>query len=71
MANSPKRENLQPDKKCSTFAVAIEIPRWVRCEANEGLGFPEWMVGAHCKNHNAHSLGIHFLWVSGIALICW
>ena len=21
-------------------------------------GRPEWMVGAHCKNHNAHSLGI-------------
>ena len=21
-------------------------------------GKPEWMVGAHCKNHNAHSIGI-------------
>ena len=21
-------------------------------------GRPEWMVGAHCKNHNAHSIGI-------------
>ena len=21
-------------------------------------GRPEWMVGAHCKNHNAHSIGV-------------
>jgi len=21
-------------------------------------GRPEWMVGAHCRNHNAHSIGI-------------
>ena len=21
-------------------------------------GRPEWMVGAHCQNHNAHSIGI-------------
>ena len=21
-------------------------------------GRPEWMIGAHCKNHNAHSIGI-------------
>ena len=21
-------------------------------------GRPEWLTGAHCKNHNAHSIGI-------------
>ena len=21
-------------------------------------GRPEWMIGAHCKNHNAHSIGV-------------
>ena len=21
-------------------------------------GRPEWLIGAHCKNHNAHSIGI-------------
>ena len=30
----------------------------VRRDGQIEPGRPEWMVGAHCKNHNAHSLGI-------------
>ena len=30
----------------------------IRRDGTIELGRPEWMVGAHCKNHNAHSLGI-------------
>ena len=30
----------------------------VRRDGSIEPGRPEWMVGAHCKNHNAHSLGI-------------
>ena len=30
----------------------------VRRDGSIEPGRPEWMVGAHCRNHNAHSLGI-------------
>ena len=30
----------------------------VRRDGQIEPGRPEWMVGAHCKNHNVHSLGI-------------
>ena len=30
----------------------------VRRDGTIEPGRPEWMVGAHCKNHNAHSIGI-------------
>jgi N-acetyl-anhydromuramyl-L-alanine amidase AmpD len=30
----------------------------VRRDGQIEPGCPEWMVGAHCKNHNAHSIGI-------------
>ena len=30
----------------------------VRRDGSIEPGRPEWMVGAHCKNHNAHSIGI-------------
>ena len=30
----------------------------VRRDGQIESGRPEWMVGAHCKNHNAHSIGI-------------
>ena len=30
----------------------------VRRDGQIEPGRPVWMVGAHCKNHNAHSLGI-------------
>ena len=30
----------------------------IRRDGSIESGRPEWMVGAHCLNHNAHSLGI-------------
>ena len=30
----------------------------VRRDGQIEPGRPEWMVGAHCQNHNAHSIGI-------------
>ena len=30
----------------------------IRRDGEIESGRPEWMVGAHCLNHNAHSLGI-------------
>ena len=30
----------------------------VRRNGEVEAGRPEWMVGAHCKNHNAHSIGV-------------
>ena len=30
----------------------------IRRDGTIESGRPEWMVGAHCLNHNAHSLGI-------------
>ena len=30
----------------------------VRRDGEIQAGRPEWMVGAHCKNHNSHSLGV-------------
>ena len=30
----------------------------IRRDGTIESGRPEWMVGAHCKNHNAHSIGV-------------
>ena len=30
----------------------------IRRDGSIESGRPEWMVGAHCLNHNAHSLGV-------------
>jgi len=30
----------------------------VRRDGEIQAGRPEWMIGAHCKNHNSHSLGV-------------
>ena len=61
---------VRPDQRSS----AAQIDTWHRRDRHYkfGIGYhyvvrrdgsiepgrPEWMVGAHCKNHNAHSLGI-------------
>ena len=61
---------VRPDQTSS----AAQIDTWHRRERHYkfGIGYhyvvrrdgqiepgrPEWMVGAHCKNHNAHSIGI-------------
>ena len=30
----------------------------IRRDGTVEPGRPEWMIGAHCKNHNAHSIGV-------------
>ena len=61
---------MKPDQTSS----AAQIDTWHRRDRHYkfGIGYhyvirrdgqiepgrPEWMVGAHCRNHNAHSLGI-------------
>ena len=61
---------MRPDQTSS----AAQIDTWHRRDRHYkfGIGYhyvvrrdrqiepgrPEWMVGAHCKNHNAHSIGI-------------
>ena len=30
----------------------------VRRDGQIELGRPEWLTGAHCRNHNAHSIGV-------------
>ena len=60
---------VQPDQMSS----AAQIDSWHRKRGfHLGIGYhyvvrrdgaiepgrPEWMVGAHCKNHNAHSIGV-------------
>ena len=61
---------VKPDRTSS----AKDIDRWHRKDRHYkfGIGYhyvirrngeiepgrPEWMVGAHCLNHNAHSIGI-------------
>ena len=52
-----------------------DIDRWHRARGWSGIGYhyviyrdgtihagrPEWQVGAHCRNHNAHSIGICYI----------
>ena len=60
---------VKPDQESS----AAQIDTWHRRQAWKlGIGYhyvirrdgeiehgrPEWMIGAHCVNHNAHSIGI-------------
>ena len=61
-----------PDQRSS----AAQIDTWHRQQGWKfGIGYhyvvrrngqiepgrPEWMVGAHCQNHNAHSIGICYI----------
>ena len=59
---------VRPDQTSS----AKKIDEWHKDRGFNGIGYhyvirrngeiepgrPEWMIGAHCKNHNAHSIGI-------------
>ena len=51
---------VRPDQTSS----AAQIDTWHRQRGfHLGIGYhyvirPEWMIGAHCLNHNAHSIGI-------------
>ena len=40
------------------FHLGIGYHYVVRRDGAIEPGRPEWMVGAHCKNHNAHSIGV-------------
>ena len=59
---------VRPDQQSS----AAQIDSWHKDRGFKGIGYhyvirrdgtietgrPEWMVGAHCQNHNAHSVGV-------------
>ncbi len=40
------------------FKLGIGYHYVVRRNGEIELGRPEWMVGAHCKNHNKYSIGV-------------
>ena len=40
------------------FHLGIGYHYVIRRNGEIEPGRPEWMVGAHCRNHNAHSIGI-------------
>ncbi len=40
------------------FHLGIGYHYVVRRDGQIELGRPEWMIGAHCLNHNAHSIGV-------------
>ena len=40
------------------FKLGIGYHYVVRRDGEIEAGRPEWLVGAHCKNHNAHSIGV-------------
>ena len=40
------------------FHLGIGYHYVIRRDGAIEPGRPEWMVGAHCKNHNAHSIGV-------------
>ena len=59
---------VRPDQQSS----AAQIDSWHKDRGFKGIGYhyvirrdgtietgrPEWMVGAHCVNHNSHSIGV-------------
>ena len=40
------------------FHLGIGYHYVIRRNGEIEPGRPEWLIGAHCKNHNAHSIGI-------------
>ena len=40
------------------FHLGIGYHYVVRRNGQIEFGRPEWMIGAHCVNHNAHSIGV-------------
>ena len=40
------------------FHLAIGYHYVIRRNGDVEPGRPEWMVGAHCQNHNSHSIGM-------------
>ena len=40
------------------FHLGVGYHYVIRRDGEIEKGRPEWLTGAHCKNHNAHSIGI-------------
>ena len=40
------------------FHLGIGYHYVIRRDGTIEPGRPEWMIGAHCKNHNTHSIGV-------------
>ena len=40
------------------FHLGIGYHYVIRRDGTIEPGRPEWMIGAHCQNHNAHSIGV-------------
>ena len=40
------------------FHLGIGYHYVIRRDGSIEKGRPEWLIGAHCMNHNAHSIGI-------------
>jgi N-acetyl-anhydromuramyl-L-alanine amidase AmpD len=40
------------------FHLGIGYHYVIRRDGAIEPGRPEWLIGAHCKNHNAHSIGV-------------
>ena len=45
-------------RKNNHWKLGIGYHYVVRRDGEIESGRPEWMVGAHCLNHNAHSIGV-------------
>ena len=45
-------------RKDNHWKLGIGYHYVVRRDGEIESGRPEWMIGAHCKNHNAHSIGV-------------
>ena len=45
-------------RKDNHWKLGIGYHYVIRRDGEIESGRPEWMVGAHCKNHNAHSIGV-------------
>ena len=40
------------------FKLGIGYHYVIRRDGTRELGRPEWMIGAHCRGHNEHSIGV-------------
>jgi N-acetyl-anhydromuramyl-L-alanine amidase AmpD len=45
-------------RKDNHWKLGIGYHYVVRRDGSIESGRPEWLTGAHCKNHNAHSIGV-------------
>ena len=45
-------------RKDNHWKLGIGYHYVIRRDGTIEPGRPEWLVGAHCKNHNAHSIGV-------------